>query len=102
MVFSQITKNINSQVKIRDFHEVEKKNSIGNSDFGYENRKKHPIYVSKKCFEEKHVDLLLTEEKEEAMFLSKISIHSCIIILYIVGKKIFVDIFLKFLVQKKC
>ena len=24
MVFSQITKNINSQVKIRDFHEVEK------------------------------------------------------------------------------
>ena len=49
MVFSQITKNINSQVKI--------------SDFGYENNKKHPIYVSKKCFEEKHVDLLLTEEK---------------------------------------
>ena len=67
MVFSQITKNINSQVKIRDFHEVEKKNSIGNSDFGYENKKKHPIYVSKKCFEEKHVDLLLTEEKEKRL-----------------------------------
>ena len=26
-------------------------------------RKKHPIYVSKKCCEEKHVDLLLIEEK---------------------------------------
>ena len=30
--------------------------------FGYENKKKHPIYVSKKCCEVKHADLLLTEE----------------------------------------
>ena len=36
-----------------------KKNSISISVFGYENKEKHPVYVSKKCFEEKHVDLLL-------------------------------------------
>ena len=27
--------------------------------FGYENKEKHPIYVSKQGCEEKHVDLLL-------------------------------------------
>ena len=31
--------------------------------FGYENKEKHPIYVSKKCCEEKHVDLLLLLEE---------------------------------------
>ena len=40
------------------FHKREKKNSIGISDFGYENKEKHSIYVPKKC-EEKHVNLLL-------------------------------------------
>ena len=29
---------------------------------GYENKEKHAIYVSKKCFDEKHVDFLLIEE----------------------------------------
>ena len=38
------------------------KNSIGISVFGYENKEKCPIYVSKKCCEEKHVDLLLIKE----------------------------------------
>ena len=47
-------------VKVRDIHKIQKKNSIGISVFGYENQDKHPIYVSKKCCEEKHV-----EEKEE-------------------------------------
>ena len=46
-------------VKIRDIHKIEKKNSIGISVFGYENKEKHPIYISKKCCEEIHVDLLL-------------------------------------------
>ena len=39
------------------------KNSFGISVFGHENKEKHPIFVSKKCCEEKHVDLLLTGEE---------------------------------------
>ena len=35
-------------VKIRDIHKIEKKNSIGISVFGYENKENNPIYVSKK------------------------------------------------------
>ena len=35
-------------VKIRDIHKIEKKNSIGISIFGYENKETHPIYVSTK------------------------------------------------------
>ena len=46
-------------MKVRDIHKVEKKNSMGSSFFGYENKEKHPIYVSKKCCEERHADLLL-------------------------------------------
>ena len=57
-------KDIKFPVKIRDIHKIEKKNSIGISVFGYENKEKYPIYVSKKCCEEKHVDLLLTGEGE--------------------------------------
>ena len=34
-------------------------NSIAISAFGYENKEKHPIYLSKKCCEENCVDLLL-------------------------------------------
>ena len=40
-----------------------KKNSIGISVFGYGNKEKYPICVSKKCCEEKHVDLLLIGEE---------------------------------------
>ena len=52
-------KDIKFPVKIRDIHKIEKKNSISISVCGNENKEKHPIYVSKKCCEEKHVDLLL-------------------------------------------
>ena len=86
-------KDIKFPVKIRDIHKIEKKNSIGISVFGYENKVKYPIYVSKKCCEDKHVDLLLIgEERKSIMFLSKISIHSCVIIHYIVEENIFVVI----------
>ena len=51
-------------VKIRDIHKLGKKNSIGISVFGYGNKEKCPIYVLKKSFEEKHVDLLLMGEGE--------------------------------------
>ena len=42
-------KNVKVPVKIRYIHKSEKKN-LGIGVFGYENKEKHPIYVSKKCF----------------------------------------------------
>ena len=45
-------------VKIRDIHKIGKKISISTSVFGNENKEKYPIYVSKQCCEEKHVDFL--------------------------------------------
>ena len=38
-------------LKIRDIHKIEKKISISISVFGYLNKEKHLIYVSKKCCE---------------------------------------------------
>ena len=55
-------KEINFPVKITDIHKLEKKNVMGISVFGYENKEKHPIYVSKECCGEKHVDLLLIKD----------------------------------------
>ena len=55
-------KEINFPVKITDIHKLEKKNVMGISVFGYENKEKHPIYVSKECCEERHVDLLLIKD----------------------------------------
>ena len=55
-------KEINFPVKITDIHKLEKNNVMGISVFGYENKEKHPIYVSKECCEEKHVDLLLIKD----------------------------------------
>ena len=46
-----------------------KKNSIGISVFGHENKVKYPIYISKKCCEEKHVDLLLIEVGEKKHYV---------------------------------
>ena len=40
-------KEIKFPVKIRDIHKIEEKNSICISVFTYENKEKHPIYVSK-------------------------------------------------------
>ena len=56
-------KDIKFPVKIRDVREIGKKDSIGISVFGYENKEKNPVYVSKTCHEEKHVDLLLILEE---------------------------------------
>ena len=56
-------------VKIRDIHRTEKSNSIGISVFGYENNVKYPIYVSKKCCDDKHV--LVEEERKRHYDLIK-------------------------------
>ena len=42
-------KYIKFLVKIRDIHKIEKKNSISNSVFGYENKEKYPMYVPNIC-----------------------------------------------------
>ena len=62
-------KDIKSLVKNRDIHKIEKKNSIGISVFGYENKEKCPIFVSRQCCEEKHVDLLLIGEGEKKHYV---------------------------------
>ena len=90
-------KDIKFQVKIVDIHKMERKNSIDISVFGYENKRKCPIYVSKEC-EEKHVDLLLIGEgkKKNIMFLSNISKDSCMIIHYIVEEMFLLLLFTVF------
>ena len=46
-------KDIKFPDKSREIHKTHKKNSINISVFGYENKEKYPIYVSRKCCEEK-------------------------------------------------
>ena len=62
--------DIKFPLKTRDIHKIEKRNSIAISVFGYENKEKYPIYVSKKRCEENHVDLLLIREGEKKALFS--------------------------------
>ena len=60
------------------------------------------MYQTKKRSKEKHVDLLLIgKEKKHTVFLSMISIDSCVIIHYIVEKNIFVAFVYMLSLQKK-
>ena len=63
-------KDIKFPVKVIGIHKIEKKNSIDISVFGYENKERHPIFVSRKCCEKKHVDLLLIREGEKKTLCS--------------------------------
>ena len=47
-------KDMKFPVKIRGIHKIVK-NSISIIVFGYENKEKHPIYVSKKFYEKKYM-----------------------------------------------
>ena len=61
------------------------------SVFGYENKEKHPIYISKKeCYGEKYVDLLLIEEKGKRhyVFIKDFDTFMYVHTLYS-GKKLF-------------
>ena len=59
-----------SPVKIRDIHKIEKTNSVGINVFGYEKKKKTShLHIKKKYCEEKHVDLLLTEEEGKRYYV---------------------------------
>ena len=62
-------KDINFPVEIKNIQKIEKKNSIGISAFGYENKEKHPINVLKNFCEDKHVDLLLVDEREKKHYV---------------------------------
>ena len=46
------------KIPVKTFKKLKKKNSITISVFGYENKKKYPIYVSRKCCEKKK-DILI-------------------------------------------
>ena len=59
-------------VKVRDIHKLKEKiPSTLISVFGYKGKEKYPIYVSKKCCEDKHVDLVLMCEGGKNYFLTK-------------------------------
>ena len=62
-------KYIKLPVEISDIHKVENKSSIDNSVFSYEYKEGHRIYVSKRSFEEKHVDLLLIGEERKRYYV---------------------------------
>ena len=62
-------KGIKLPVKIRDIYKIGKKNSIVFIVTGYENKEKNPIYVSKKCCEEEHVDLLLIRAEGKRLYV---------------------------------
>ena len=62
-------RDIKFPIKVRYIHKIETNDSINISVFGYENKEKHPIYVSKNCCEKKHVDLLLIEEKGKGHYV---------------------------------
>ena len=61
-------KDINIPVKVRDIHKIERKNFIGICVFHYKDKEKYPVFVPKKCCEDKHSDLLLTAEAEKNRF----------------------------------
>ena len=46
----KISKDIKFPFKITGIHNIEEKNSISISVFGYENKEKYPFYVSKNTF----------------------------------------------------
>ena len=89
--------DIKFPVTIRDIHKIAKKNPMTISVFDYENKEKYQIYVSKKKM------LIYYWQKKNAkstIFLSKILIHSCMIIHYIAEENIFAVIVYHLLVQK--
>ena len=95
-------KYIKFPVKIRDFHRNGKKNSIRINVFGYENKAKHPIHVSKKMLQRKTRCLIIDgRRRKNNIFLSMISIDSCMIIHYITQENIFVVIDYMLSLQKK-
>ena len=78
-----MTPVIKCPVKTRDIHKIEKKSSI--SVFGYKNKEKYLIYVSKKRSEDEHVDLLLIgkESKRHYLLLEQLKNSNVIFKIYL-------------------
>ena len=77
-----------------------KKGSINICVFGNENKQKHPIYVSKKYCQEKHVHLLLIGKNKKKSVLIKDLILSYDHTLHRVRKKSYLNNYLKKLLSQ--
>ena len=65
-------KEIKFPVNVRHIHKIGKKNSIGISIFGYENKEKHSIYVLKNVLKKNMLIYYSSEKKKkDIMFSSK-------------------------------
>ena len=62
-------KYIKFPVKDRDILKIQRKNFIDISVFGPENKKKYPMYVSKKSYKDKLVNFLLIEEGGKTYYI---------------------------------
>ena len=60
--------DIKFPVKIKDIHKIKKTNYISISIFGYENKQKYPIYVSRNTFK-RHIDFLLIGEEGKRQYV---------------------------------
>ena len=99
-----ILKTENSLSKLEIFAKSKKKNPIAIRVFDYENKEKYLIYVSKKYFEEKHVDLLYIGEEGKKHYILIKDFNTFMLdhTLYCtVEENIFVVIVYKLLLQKK-
>ena len=95
-------KDIKVLVKIRDVHKIEKKNFIAISVFGYQNKEKYSVYVSKECCEAEHVDLLLIGEEDKRYYVLTKDFKTIMYSDTLYGeRKHFVVIASKLLLQKK-
>ena len=92
--------DIKFPVKIRDIHKIEKKNCIGIGAFGYENKVKYPIYVSRNTFNR---PVIINRRKRQNALCpyQRFLAHLGMNIHYIVEENIFVVIVYKLLAQKK-
>jgi len=60
--------NAEFPVKINDYNKIEKQNNININAFGYEDKQKFPIYISKEKFDD-HLNLLLITENENKHYV---------------------------------
>jgi len=62
--------NVEFPVKVNYYNKIEKQNNININVFGYENKQKFPIYISKEKFND-HLNLLLISNEEKQHVLIK-------------------------------
>jgi len=60
--------NIEFPVEVNDYNKIEKQNNINVNVFGYQDKQKCPIYISKEKFED-HLNLLLITNEEKQHYV---------------------------------